>query len=91
MGGDLITYAHSQLRVMLNLAALAQMTQNNTEQNVKENRAQNNRAKKTTWVPKYIWNSQQSTQNWIVIMFIYVLSRMRIPRRRLKRAKDEYS
>ena len=36
MGGDLITYAHSQLRVMLNPAALAQMTQNNTEQNVKE-------------------------------------------------------
>lgn len=51
MGGDLITYAHSQLRVMLNPAALAQMTQNNTEQNVKENRAQNNTAKKITWVP----------------------------------------
>lgn len=54
VGGDLITYAHSQLRVMLNPAALAQMTQNNTEQNVKENRAQNNTAKKITRVPKYI-------------------------------------
>ena len=54
MGGDLITYAHSQLRVMLNPAALAQMTQNNTEQNVKKNRTQNNTAKKITWVPKYI-------------------------------------
>lgn len=62
MGGDLITYAHSQLRVMLNLAALAQMTQNNTEQNVKENRAQNNTAKKTTWVPKYIY-LEQPTQH----------------------------
>lgn len=51
MGGDLITYAHSQLRVMLNPAALAQMTQNNTEQNVKENRAQKNTAKKIPWVP----------------------------------------
>lgn len=80
MGGDLITYAHSQLRVMLNPAALAQMTQNNTEQNVKENRTQNNTAKKITWVPKYIWNSQQSTQNWMVIMFLWVLCTMRSPR-----------
>lgn len=54
MGGDLITYAHSQLTVMLNPAALAQMTQNNTEQNVKENRTQNNTAKKITRGPKYI-------------------------------------
>lgn len=51
MGGDLITYAHSQLRVMLNLAALTQMTQNNTEQDVKENRTQNHTAKKMTLKP----------------------------------------
>lgn len=72
MGGDLITYAHSQLRVMLNPAALAQMTQNNTEQNIKENRAQNNTAKEITWVPKYIWSNRQRAQNWRVIMIIYM-------------------
>lgn len=64
MGGDLITYAHSQLRVMLNLAALAQMTQNNTEQNIKENRAQNNTAKEITRVPKYNWSNRQRASNW---------------------------
>lgn len=89
MGGDLITYAHSQLRVMLNPAALTQMTQNNTEQNVKKNRTQNNTAKKITWVPKYIWNNQQSTRNWMVIMFVCVLCTMRLPRKRLKTAKDK--
>lgn len=64
MGGDLITYAHSQLRVMLNPAALAQMTQNNTEQNIKENRAQNNTAKEITRVPKYNWSNRQRAPNW---------------------------
>lgn len=44
---------------MLNPAALTQMTQNNTEQNVKKNRTQNNTAKEITWVLKYIANSQQ--------------------------------
>lgn len=85
MGGDLITYAHSQLRVMLNLAALAQMTQNNTEQNIKENRAQNNTAKEITRVPKYNWSNRQRASNWEGrgregVMIIYEL---RLPRRRL--------
>lgn len=69
VGGDLITYAHSQLRVMLNPAALTQMTQNNTEQNVKKNRTQNNTAKKITRYPKYICNGQQSneTRYWLCL------------------------
>lgn len=65
VGGDLITYAHSQLRVMLNPAALAQMTQNNTEQNIKENRAQNNTAKEITRVLKYNWSNRQRASKWV--------------------------
>lgn len=89
VGGDLITYAHSQLRVILNPAALTQMTQNNTEQNVKKNRTQNNTAKKITWVPKYIWNNQQNTRNWMAIMClcVCVLCTMGLPRKKLKRCQ----
>lgn len=89
MGGDLITYAYSQLTVMLNPAALTQMTQNNTEQNVKKNRTRNNTAEKITLIPKYIWNSQQSIRGWMVIMFVCALCTTRLPRKRLKTRKDK--
>lgn len=72
MGGDLITYAHSQLRMMLNQAALTQMTQNNTEQDVKENRTQNYTPKKIA-LRKCIWNGHQTGPNSLPISLYFLV------------------